>query len=282
MYFRVGNSASPTMAMQIDGSTGYVGIGIDPATAGVQFSVNNYAQVRGTNTDAYLYCYMPSGLGYAATIRAQNAGTGRAQVEATAAANSAFLKVSRPNAAYGAHTVYKEGAAEAWRTGLRAGVSNSVYYIEHGSTGIISYFNSSGNQYLLGSLYPYLPLTVNQNIGSSSLYWYRGYFNNIYYKFTPTTFDSYDDLALIEGYSPSGEEVEMKKGDTLRKVQLADASTLPWPCLGDEKAPDDTNYIDAASSITFILGAIKQLYQKHKDEVSALRAEIQGLKEQLA
>jgi hypothetical protein len=106
--------------------------------------------------------------------------------------------------------------------------------------------------------------------------WAYGYFNRVRYKIDSTTFDDQDDLALIDGYEQIGDETEEKeKAGTVYRVKKTQAA-LPWPMLG-ELGKDGTQFIDAADSATFLVGAIKQLHAKHKGKVAELEAKIDAL-----
>jgi hypothetical protein len=108
------------------------------------------------------------------------------------------------------------------------------------------------------------PKTTNTyDLGDSTYYWGNIYSNNIYYKTTFTTFDDEDDLALVENYGPTDKKIEIIKKGEKRIVRTANPNSMPWPMVG--KQDGDNCFIHAGDSITFLLGAIKQLYNKHKD-----------------
>lgn len=118
-----------------------------------------------------------------------------------------------------------------------------------------------------GHMYPTAGDTYE--FGSATYYWTQGYFNNLYYK-TQATFDNADDLALIDGFNPSGGLVKMEKGGKVREVQMADLSTLPWPMLGPKDPTTGEHFMSMADSTTFLLGAIKALHSKHKKAVEII------------
>lgn len=116
------------------------------------------------------------------------------------------------------------------------------------------------------------------NIGSVSYYWNQLYSDNIYYKTNLTTFDDYDDLELIAGYKPTEEVMTKTKGGIERKIKKGDVNTLPWPILGDKDPQKGDHFINLGDATMFLLGAIKQMYQLHKAEVSNLKKEVTLLK----
>lgn len=130
--------------------------------------------------------------------------------------------------------------------------------------------NTSVGDGVGGHMYPSANNT--HNIGSSTYYYANVYSNNVYYKTTLTTFDDFNDLELIERYNPTEKVVAVEKKGVKRIIRKADPDTLPWPMLGD-KDPDKGDYfLHAGDSITFLLGAIKQLYQEHKAALERLAA----------
>lgn len=119
----------------------------------------------------------------------------------------------------------------------------------------------------------------SRDLGTSTYYFSESYVNNHYYK-SQATFDNEDDLALIEQFKPSGEIIEKEKGGVVREVQQSDQSSLPWPMLGPRNKKGE-QFIDLADSTGFLLGAIKQLYRKHKDETKELKETIEALTRRL-
>lgn len=116
---------------------------------------------------------------------------------------------------------------------------------------------------------------LNSEIGSASEYWLQLYVTDLRYK-TIATFDAYDDLGLIEQCESDSTRTSVikAKGGADRAVQPVRASTIPWPMLADKDPHVGDYFIDGGDSIMFLLGAIKQLYKKHKTEVEALQARL--------
>jgi hypothetical protein len=116
-----------------------------------------------------------------------------------------------------------------------------------------------------------LPDTDNTyDLGSTSAWWRNVYASALFYKTggEPTTFDTEDDLALIEAYSPGDTMKRVDKGGVAREVAIGRPETIPWPMLGPVSEDGQAPWLDASDSIFFLTGAIKQLYQKHKAEVT--------------
>ncbi|PNX48320.1 MAG: hypothetical protein BV456_09930, partial [Thermoplasmata archaeon M8B2D] len=127
--------------------------------------------------------------------------------------------------------------------------------------GINVSFSTSAGEGFKSGIMP--DTTDTYDIGNSTYYWNDIYSNNIYYKTTFTTFDDEDDLALVEKYIPTDATIEIEKKGIKRKVRIADPESLPWPITG-KKDSNGNYFIHAGDSITFLLGALKQLYQEHK------------------
>lgn len=138
------------------------------------------------------------------------------------------------------------------------------------------------------------------DIGSSGNYWRYLFVNNLRYK-TVATFDTADDLALIDAFEPTEEFIEVEKGGQKYQVQKADQNKIPWPMLAERarkkkanaperdlptspnKHPEDYEddedwFIDGGDSVFFLLGAIRQLHGKHK----ALLTEHEALQQRVA
>jgi hypothetical protein len=126
-----------------------------------------------------------------------------------------------------------------------------------------------------------VPTTANTfNLGSAGARWANVWSENLYWKNTGThtTFDDQDDLALIDQYgAQDGETIQAEKAGEVREIQTTKAN-LPWPMLGPKDPADSEFYIHAADSVTFLVGAIKQLHGKHKTAIAELKAEIAELK----
>lgn len=122
------------------------------------------------------------------------------------------------------------------------------------------------------------------DLGSSTWAWDVAYIADIYSHQGLYSFDRYDDLALIEAYQPlaHAEPEIIERGGHSRSMQRADPSTLPWPMLGPRSPGRQTWFLSVSDSISFMLGGIKQLYQKHKAEVATLHQEIDDLKGELS
>jgi len=116
-----------------------------------------------------------------------------------------------------------------------------------------------------------------RNLGSATNYWDYVYANNLMYKNSLTTFDTYDDLALIENYQPTNEVVKIEKGGKTYDVNKGDESTIPWPMKGALDPDEGDHFLDLSDSTMFLLGAIKQLYQLHKKETQELREQIKNI-----
>jgi len=143
--------------------------------------------------------------------------------------------------------------------------------------GILSLGSASGKG-IASQVFP----TINNtfSLGSSSRYWANIYGNNVYYK-NLNTFDNYDDLALVEAYAPSNEFRKIVVRGKERQLQMGNPETLPWPMLGPLDEDTGTHFLDSGSSIMFLLGAIKQLSQRHKKENGRLEGIILDLESQV-
>lgn len=137
------------------------------------------------------------------------------------------------------------------------------------------YLLTSAGNGVAASLYP--AASNSLDLGSATYYWRRLYVDQMFYKTAATTFDNLNDLELIEAYTPTGQFIDKVKGGTLRSVQTADQSTLPWPVIGDIDPSTGEAFIDAGDSVCFLLGAIKQMYQLHKGEVAGMKETIAKL-----
>lgn len=114
----------------------------------------------------------------------------------------------------------------------------------------------------------FVPTATGKNLGNSTYYWNDVYADTYYGKTTTIqSFDSYDDLALVKDYKPSGKYEEKRIKGENRKIQLGDPGTLPWPML-DESG----KFLDYKSSFLFLLGAIGQLYDKLKDQSDMIKS----------
>jgi hypothetical protein len=162
------------------------------------------------------------------------------------------------------------------------GMVNDGQYFQFRSTGAGSpqseirvYINSSEKATFASTfvaLESLFPLGASDTIGSTGSHHNYIYANYVRWDFSGTTFDNYDDLALIEACSPVKKPtVEMRQGKE-REVYKVDTNTIPWPMFG---AGEDM--LDAADSSFFLLGAIKQLYGKHKGAVAEMKEEIARL-----
>jgi len=122
------------------------------------------------------------------------------------------------------------------------------------------------------------PTNTLKDQGNSTYFWDYTYTDRLYTREGNNyTFDNYDDLALIDEYNPSGVVVEVDKAGEVRILQRASRGTLPWPMLGPRDPMAQSWFIDINDSLYFLLGAIKQLHNKHKAEVAELRAKIEDL-----
>jgi hypothetical protein len=119
------------------------------------------------------------------------------------------------------------------------------------------------------------------DVGGPTGYYKDIYCNRLLYKSAPTTFDSYDDLALVEGYTPTSDFVTVSKAGQDRVVQKGDASTIPWPMLSKKDPTKRDFFFDIGDSMMFLLGALKQLYKKHKSETFRLQERIDVLESRL-
>lgn len=115
------------------------------------------------------------------------------------------------------------------------------------------------------------------DLGSTTRYWDNIYSDNVYYKTTLTTFDDFDDLSLIEKYNPTQEKILVKKKGVVRTVRKADPESLPWPMLGDKDPEKGDYFFHAGDSITFLLGAIKQLHGEHKKALQRIAVLEKGI-----
>jgi hypothetical protein len=118
-----------------------------------------------------------------------------------------------------------------------------------------------------------------RDLGSASLYWDDAYVDALFYK-SQATFDDHDDLALIEQFEPTGKMVKRDKGGVVREIQESDQSSLPWPMLGPKNKKGE-QFISLPDSTGFFLGAIKQLYKKHKEKTKKLEDTVASLASRL-
>lgn len=130
------------------------------------------------------------------------------------------------------------------------------------STGEILINSVPGSGGLASSMHP--KVTDSYDLGNSTYYWNDIYSDNMYYKTTMTTFDDLDDLELISKYKPTNETIEIVKKGKRLKVRKADPNTIPWPMLGEKDPTKGDYFLHAGDSVTFLLGAIKQLHKEHK------------------
>jgi hypothetical protein len=119
------------------------------------------------------------------------------------------------------------------------------------------------------NLYP--AMSNAYSLGSATRYYNDIYADSVYYKTNNTTFDEEDDLKLVSGYVPTNETITIEKKGIKKIVKKASPESIPWPMLGDKDPETGDYFLHAGDSITFLLGAIKQLYNEHKK--SLLRIE---------
>jgi hypothetical protein len=123
------------------------------------------------------------------------------------------------------------------------------------------------------------PTTSNTyDLGNSTYYWGDIYANTLRYKTSPSTFDTYNDLDLIENYKPTSEVMKIQKAGKIYDVNKGDISTIPWPMLSKLDPEKGDYFLDLGDSTMFLVGAIKQLYQLHKKEINELKELINGKK----
>lgn len=127
---------------------------------------------------------------------------------------------------------------------------------------------------------PYTGNTIN--LGTATLYYNSAYIDDIYWRTSHTTFDNYDDLALIDEYGPGsgGKTKAMVKAGETRLIQHTQ-SNFPWPMLGPRDPDGGSWFVDLSDSFSFILGAIKQLHRKHKEEIRTLAERLDMLEAKL-
>jgi len=130
------------------------------------------------------------------------------------------------------------------------------------SVGEILINTTPGSGGMASSMFP--KITDSYSLGDDTYYWENVYTNNLYYKTTFTTFDDVDDLRLISKYAPTDETVTIVKNGKTKIVKKADPNTIPWPMLGTKDPTKGDHFLHAGDSITFLLGAIKQLHKEHK------------------
>ena len=123
-------------------------------------------------------------------------------------------------------------------------------------------------------------ITNTYDLGTAAHYWNTIYCSHLYYK-TQSTFDDYDDLALIDAYMPGDVVEKTDKGGEMREVRQGDASTIPWPMLGPPDPDNGGHFIHAPDATMFLLGGIKQMYRLHKHQVAKFEEIIGGLTNRL-
>ncbi len=113
---------------------------------------------------------------------------------------------------------------------------------------------------------------ANRDLGNDVYYWDELYCDHMYYKTTaPTAFDDIDDLALIDLYIPTEKRITIEKKGVKRSVRLADKNSIPWPMLGPKDPTVGDYFIHAGDSITFLLGALKQLHGEHRKAIQRIQ-----------
>jgi hypothetical protein len=116
---------------------------------------------------------------------------------------------------------------------------------------------TSGGNGFVSSVYP---ATSNiYSLGTSSYYWSDIYCDTLYYK-TQSTFDTEDDLSLIDDYRAEEKLTSIVKCGETKKIKNVVKSTIPWPMLSAELDPNTGDpFIHLGDATMFLLGAIKQL-----------------------
>jgi hypothetical protein len=130
-----------------------------------------------------------------------------------------------------------------------------------------AYFAVTGGNGIATAL---IPVSTGLDLGNSTYYWDDVYANKVWVKDTGgtqgvATFDTEDDLALIDRMTPDGEAIVVRKNGQDRNIITTNPENVPWPMRND-----DGKFLDLPSSLMFILGAIKQLHAKVRNLETAL------------
>jgi hypothetical protein len=130
----------------------------------------------------------------------------------------------------------------------------------------LSYLSITGplTHFLATDVYPFYDnytLLGNSTEAWEAVYAHAFYCNGSHYN----TYDDYDDLELVDQYSPSGEYVNVRKVGEEKRVSVGDPKTRPWPMM-DESG----GFTNISSSFDFLLGAIKQLHAKVKKQAEEI------------